>query len=102
MPGEWALAGTGYLGVHLFFVISGFLITTLLLREKEDTGRISLRDFYIRRTLRIFPIYYLFLLGVVIASRMLHGSSDRLEGFIEAPILKLKDRFAPTRAAQTG
>src|SRR6185503_13092808 len=58
VPGEWALAGTGYLGVHLFFVISGFLITTLLLREKEDTGRISLRDFYIRRTLRIFPLYY--------------------------------------------
>ena len=58
VPGEWAIAGTGYLGVHLFFVISGFLITTLLLREKEDTGRISLRDFYIRRTLRIFPLYY--------------------------------------------
>jgi peptidoglycan/LPS O-acetylase OafA/YrhL len=39
-------------------VISGFLITTLLLREREDNGRISLRDFYIRRTLRIFPLYY--------------------------------------------
>lgn len=58
VPGEWAIAGTGYLGVHLFFVISGFLITTLLLREREDTGRISLRDFYIRRSLRIFPLYY--------------------------------------------
>ena len=54
----WALASTGYMGVDLFFVISGFLITTLLLREREDTGRISLRDFYIRRTLRIFPLYY--------------------------------------------
>src|SRR2546421_12834986 len=52
----WA---TGFLGVHLFFVISGFLITTLLLREKAATGSISLKKFYIRRTLRIFPAYYL-------------------------------------------
>jgi peptidoglycan/LPS O-acetylase OafA/YrhL len=53
---------TGYLGVHLFFVISGFLITTLLLREKAKAGRIALKDFYVRRTLRIFPAYYLTLL----------------------------------------
>jgi peptidoglycan/LPS O-acetylase OafA/YrhL len=40
-------------GVRTFFVISGFLITTLLLREREKTGKISLRDFYIRRAFRI-------------------------------------------------
>ena len=52
-----ALPG-GFLGVELFFVVSGFLITTLLLRERDQSGTISLSGFYIRRTLRIFPLYY--------------------------------------------
>jgi peptidoglycan/LPS O-acetylase OafA/YrhL len=52
----------GYRGVDLFFAISGFLITTLLLREKDRFGKISLRDFYMRRSLRIFPLFYAVLL----------------------------------------
>lgn len=52
----------GDLGVSAFFVLSGFLITRLLVREKERTGDISIRRFYLRRTMRIFPAYYAFLL----------------------------------------
>ena len=48
----------GGLGVVLFFVLSGFLITYLLLVEKRSHRRISLRDFYIRRILRIWPLYF--------------------------------------------
>ncbi len=53
-------------GVRLFFAISGFLITTLLLRERDATGKISLQKFVMRRTLRIFPLYYSILLVYVV------------------------------------
>lgn len=53
---------SGHLGVILFFVLSGFLITYLLLEEKKRFSNISLGKFYIRRILRIWPIYYLMLL----------------------------------------
>ena len=48
----------GWLGVMIFFVLSGFLITSILLREHEARGSISLRDFYRRRAFRIFPAFY--------------------------------------------
>lgn len=50
--------GSGGLGVSIFFVLSGFLITYLLLEEQKITGKISLRNFYIRRVLRIWPLYF--------------------------------------------
>ncbi len=49
----------GDCGVVLFFVLSGFLITYLLLSEKKEFGKIAILDFYIRRILRIWPLYYL-------------------------------------------
>jgi peptidoglycan/LPS O-acetylase OafA/YrhL len=53
------------LGVLAFFVLSGFLITWLLLKEHEKTGDISLPSFYLRRTLRIFPAFYAFWFGTI-------------------------------------
>ena len=60
----------GDFGVRAFFVISGFLITTLLMRERAKTGRISLSGFYVRRFFRIVPAFY-FYLGCVVAARSL-------------------------------
>jgi peptidoglycan/LPS O-acetylase OafA/YrhL len=61
------LAAHCYLGVDVFFAISGFLICGLLLREYEETGDISLRRFYIRRCFRILPPYYVSLAAICAA-----------------------------------
>jgi peptidoglycan/LPS O-acetylase OafA/YrhL len=66
---EW-LPG-GFLGVELFFVVSGFLITSLLLGEIETSGRLDLRDFWIRRARRLLPALALLLLAVAVAGRLL-------------------------------
>ena len=58
----WDVIGNGDLGVTIFFVISGFLITSLLLKERSETGQLSLSRFYIRRAFRILPPYYAFLI----------------------------------------
>ena len=55
---ERAIQTSGANGVALFFVLSSFLITRLLLLEREKTGSIHLRSFYLRRLLRIWPLYY--------------------------------------------
>jgi peptidoglycan/LPS O-acetylase OafA/YrhL len=63
----------GDLGVSIFFVLSGFLITWLLIKEENKTGTNSLKSFYLRRTLRIFPAYYAFL--------VFSFGLDRIRGF---------------------
>ena len=72
VPWLWgAIAKSGAAGVDLFFALSAFLITSILLREREETGGISLRRFYLRRILRIWPLYFLLIaVGVVLAHTM--------------------------------
>jgi peptidoglycan/LPS O-acetylase OafA/YrhL len=69
----------GLLGVTIFFVLSGFLITTLLLEERARHGRMSLRRFYWRRALRLLPALVV-LLGVVVVLMSVAGRTDEIAG----------------------
>ncbi len=73
----------GDIGVSFFFVLSGFLISYLLLKEKEITGKIDVKSFYIRRILRIWPLYYLMVIF----------------GFLVFPYLKLYFGLVPDETA---
>ena len=66
----------GYVGVDVFFVISGYLITGLLVREYARTGTISLRDFYARRIRRLLPAASLTLLVVAVAAWVWSSASE--------------------------
>jgi len=59
----------GALGVRIFFCISGFLITLLLLREKERDQFVNLKNFYARRVIRIFPVCYLFVFSLFVLTQ---------------------------------
>lgn len=76
------ILGRGDLGVDFFFAISGFLITTLLLREYRDKGRISLPQFYLRRTLRIFPLYYAVIAAYVVLTLVLQRGTSEGQEFL--------------------
>ncbi len=73
----------GYSGVASFFVLSGYLITTLALREEARRGVISVKAFYVRRTFRIFPAYFLVLLAycVIIYGLNIKSSIDNRPAF---------------------
>ncbi|MGB3258485.1 MAG: acyltransferase family protein [Ornithinimicrobium sp.] len=63
----------GFLGVDVFFVVSGFLITTLLLRELHDRGRINLKQFWLRRARRLVPAVVVVVVLSVAAARVIGG-----------------------------
>jgi peptidoglycan/LPS O-acetylase OafA/YrhL len=65
---------SGWTGIQVFFVLSGFLITTLALREESSTGRVSLRNFWVRRLFRILPAYLVVLLAMILTTYRRGGS----------------------------
>jgi peptidoglycan/LPS O-acetylase OafA/YrhL len=73
----------GLVGVNLFFVLSGYLITSLLLREQDATGRIDLRSFYERRIRRLIPA----LVAVLIATGVLMALLGRLHDYIPQAVV---------------
>ncbi len=72
LPFAYRLVGDGTLGVSIFFVISGYLITTLLLQEDADNGRVSLSRFYVRRAFKILPPFYAYLLFLTLLQVSAH------------------------------
>jgi peptidoglycan/LPS O-acetylase OafA/YrhL len=96
---NFGIGDFAHLGVLVFFVISGFLITTLLMHEYDQHGRISLRLFYARRSVRIFPASYAYLtvIGLLWAIGFLHLTwSDIVHG------ITYTMNFAPVRSWQVG
>ncbi|MES2411378.1 MAG: acyltransferase [Bacteroidota bacterium] len=83
---HFQLGKGGGLGVDMFFALSGFLITTLLLEENQKNNRISLGSFYIRRTFRLFPALYFMLLVVLIYALVFSNGAKQ--------IIILKEVFA--------
>ena len=77
LPWLWgATVKAGAAGVDLFFALSAFLITSLLLKERDETGDISLKLFYARRILRIWPLYFV-VIGLAVL-RILRGGRPLL------------------------
>lgn len=74
-------AEVGWIGVDLFFVLSGFLITTLLIQEFRKTGTIHLGKFWGRRLLRLMPVYWLYVSGLCLAMFVFHWGWLRQYGW---------------------
>jgi peptidoglycan/LPS O-acetylase OafA/YrhL len=78
----------GFLGVEVFFVVSGFLITSLMVEERLGTGHVDLKQFWIRRARRLLPAVYLLLAVVSVAALVVYrDASGRLGGDIIAALL---------------
>ncbi len=97
-PGTALLTG-GFIGVDLFFVVSGYLITGLLIRERERTGRISFSRFYARRVRRILPAAAVTLLITIPLANVVVTLVDRssvMEDAASAALSIANIRFAMT------
>ncbi len=86
--GRFFINGTD--AVHLFYVLSGFLITYLMLVERERTGTVSVKKFYVRRVLRIWPLYFALILATaVVLPLIITGFKNPLSNSLLAVLLLL-------------
>ncbi|MFY8158549.1 MAG: acyltransferase family protein, partial [Ilumatobacteraceae bacterium] len=84
----------GFLGVEVFFVISGYLITLLLLTESEQHGRINFRAFWMRRARRLLPAMWTLLLGVTIYCSLFEREElGKLRGDVIAALIYVFNWF---------
>lgn len=89
---EWL--GGGFLGVEVFFVISGYLITLLLIAERERTGAVSLTDFWVRRARRLLPALFTLLIGTITYCAMFNRDRlGRLRGDVVSGFLYASNWF---------
>jgi len=79
---EWPAGG--FVGVDIFFVLSGFFITGLLIRERAETGSLSFRNFYTRRAKRILPSAVLVLVVTVVGSYLLFPATRARETLLDS------------------
>ncbi len=77
------LGGPGRFGANLFFLLSGFLVTTLLVREREKKGTIEVTRFRVRRARRLYPLYFTVLLGYVALVGLLEPAGATRAAFFE-------------------
>src|SRR5262249_32838160 len=96
------LLSGGFTGVDVFFVISGYLITSLLVREQAESGRISLSDFWVRRARRLAPALFLVLLTIVVSAtfvlQRISGETGALARAAVATLLLNANHFFLTAA----
>jgi peptidoglycan/LPS O-acetylase OafA/YrhL len=74
----------GWIGVDLFFVLSGFLISGLLFQEYKNTGSINFKRFLIRRGLKIYPSFYLLVILALVLSLVTHSALLRKQALLSA------------------
>lgn len=74
----------GFVGVDMFFVLSGFFITGILIRERSESGTLSFKDFYVRRVKRILPSALLVLVATVVAAHFLFPAARARETLLDA------------------
>ncbi len=76
----------GFIGVDIFFVLSGFLITTLLIQEFDESGSVSLKNFYMRRVLRLVPAFVVLLIVFCLVSFAVLNQENAEKNYVDAII----------------